>query len=126
MFQAGGYIPVMTAMLRPLTAFLMAFALLLMGQGAAVARGLPGPDGSIVICTGSGPVVIFVDAQGEPAAPPHICPDCALSLIQVGHDAALTWRAPEVASCGWCFVARDSADDRQTFTAQARDPPRAA
>jgi hypothetical protein len=124
--QAGGYIAVMIAMLRPFTAFLMTLALLLMGQGAAAARGLPGPDGSIVICTGSGPVVIFVNAEGEPAAPPHICPDCALSLIQAAHDASLTLCAPLAASGALCIIPRDMAADRKPVTAQACDPPRAA
>lgn len=51
------------------------------GQGMAVARAAPGPAGQIELCTGTGPVMVYVDENGEPVGAPHICPDYALSLI---------------------------------------------
>lgn len=42
------------------------------GQGASVATG------QMVICTGTGTLTVYVDAQGQPTAAPHICPDCVL------------------------------------------------
>jgi hypothetical protein len=48
----------------------------------AVARGMPGPSGQIQICTGHGPVMVYVDETGAPSGPPVLCPDGALSLIQ--------------------------------------------
>ncbi len=77
----------MTPVARISTAFLLAFMLAFTAQSMAVARGMPGPDGTLVICTGSGPVMIYLDADGHPVKPPHICPDAALSLIQTGFDA---------------------------------------
>lgn len=55
----------------------------LTGQAMAVARGASGPTGQIELCTGSGPVMVYVDESGAPVGPPHICPDFALSLILV-------------------------------------------
>lgn len=55
--------------------------IVLTGQAMAVARGASGPAGQIELCTGSGPVMVYVDEAGEPVGPPHICPDFALSLI---------------------------------------------
>jgi hypothetical protein len=53
----------------------------LTGQGMAMARTAPGPMGQVELCTGSGPVMVYLDETGAPVAPPHICPDYALSLI---------------------------------------------
>lgn len=49
-----------------------------------MARGQPGPAGAMVICAGTGAVVVPVDADGNPAGPRHYCPDCALSLLETG------------------------------------------
>ena len=35
----------------------------------------------MVICTGSGPLMVYVDADGNPVQAPHICPDCVLNLL---------------------------------------------
>ena len=46
----------------------------------AVARGAPPPAGVVVICTGDGLQRVAVDTQGNPAGPPHACPDCLLAF----------------------------------------------
>ena len=46
----------------------------------AVARGAPPHAGVMVICTGDGVERVAVDARGQPAAPPHVCPDCLLAF----------------------------------------------
>ncbi|MFC6686432.1 hypothetical protein [Jhaorihella thermophila] len=63
--------------------FALALALLLVvtGQALAMARGNAGAAGQIVLCTGTGPVIVFVDEDGQPIQPPHYCPDFALHLI---------------------------------------------
>ena len=76
----------MKAVLRPYLALILALLLALTGQSMAVARGMPGASGEIVLCTGTGPVSVLVDEDGQPVGPSHICPDCALSLIAF-HDA---------------------------------------
>lgn len=66
--------------LRSLSTLLLALMLALTGQGMAVARGASAATGQIVLCTGAGPVAIYVDAQGKPTTAPHICPDSALNV----------------------------------------------
>lgn len=50
-------------------------------QSAAIARAMPDPSGQMVICTGTGPVMVDTDQDGNPISAPHICPDFALSLL---------------------------------------------
>jgi len=108
---------------RSLLALALALVLVLTGQGMAVARGMSGPDGTMVICTGAGPVTVYVDADGTPMAPPHICPDCALSLIQtgVGGDPALY--RPGAVTVWRVALPQIRARGQMAVTAQARGPP---
>ncbi|SFR18533.1 hypothetical protein [Poseidonocella sedimentorum] len=66
-------------------ALLLALLLSLTSHHYATARTTPGPVGTIVLCTGSGTVTVPVDADGQPTAPRHLCPDCA--LVYVGQIA---------------------------------------
>ncbi|WP_233421984.1 hypothetical protein [Ruegeria profundi] len=61
----------------------MAISLLviLTGQGVAASRGMDGPVGQMVLCTSTGPVVVYMDASGQPTRPAHFCPDYALALL---------------------------------------------
>ena len=49
------------------------------GQTMATARGTSAATGQMVICTGQGPVTVYIDAEGQPTAASHLCPDCILS-----------------------------------------------
>lgn len=69
--------------LRPFFAIFFALILAVTGQSMAVARGASDPAGQMVLCTGNGPVTVYMDADGNPAAAPHMCPDCLAS----GFDA---------------------------------------
>lgn len=77
----------MNAGMRIWLAVSLALMLSLTSQAMAVMRGTPGPAGEIVLCTGSGPISVQVDENGQPVGKPHICPDCALSLFAL--DAGL-------------------------------------
>lgn len=59
----------------------LVFLLALTGQGMAVARGAGGPSGTLELCTGTGPVMVYLDENGAPIGPPFICPDWALTLL---------------------------------------------
>jgi len=59
----------------------LALLLVATGQGVAIARGMPGPAGQMVICTGTGPVMIIVDATGQPTGHAQYCPEAAQSLL---------------------------------------------
>lgn len=75
---------------RTYLAIALALMLALTGQSMAVARAASGPAGEMVLCTGTGPALVYVDENGAPTGAPHICPDCALTLL-------LALDAPEMA-----------------------------
>jgi len=67
--------------LRTHLALSLSLLLVLTSQTMATARGSPTPVGQAILCTGSGPVAILVDAEGQPTGQTHICPDCAFSIL---------------------------------------------
>lgn len=69
------------AMTRLIGSLFLALMLALTSQSMAVARGASAAVGQMVLCTGSGPLAIYVDAQGQPTEAPHICPDSALNVL---------------------------------------------
>jgi len=71
----------MTSLLRTYLAISLALMLALTGQSMAVARGSTGPAGQMMLCTGTGPVAVYVDETGAPVGPPAFCPDCALTHL---------------------------------------------
>ena len=77
----------------------------------------------MVLCTGTGPLTVSVDENGQPTGPAHICPDCALSLFD------LCVGAPQmpVRPMGMGIAIRiDEAglpDPVQVIPAAARGPP---
>lgn len=77
----------MKRLIRAYLGIALALMLALTGQSMAVARGATGPAGQMVLCTGTGPVSVLVDENGQPTGPPHYCPDCVLSLL----DAAVPY-----------------------------------
>ena len=94
--------------------------------GRAEARTRPLPAGMATLCTGTGPVMVHVDKDGQPVGPPVLCPDFALSLLQaVALQPVLPappglwhrWR-PEAAP------ARSAPSE--VILSSVRDPPRAA
>ena len=65
-----------TALLLSTSLSVLACILILSGQGMAVARGSAPASGEMVLCIGAGSYTVFVDGQGRPTAPPHLCQDC--------------------------------------------------
>ncbi|MGR3507073.1 MAG: hypothetical protein ACU0B7_14525 [Paracoccaceae bacterium] len=113
----------MTCRFRPFFAIALALLLVLTAQSMAAARGMSGVSGSVVLCTGTGPVTILTDADGQPVGPAHICPDCTLSLIvALAGDAPLVLhpigRAEALKAVGRSVLLHRIA---QPFS--ARDPP---
>lgn len=60
---------------------MLALMLALTSQSMAVARGASAATGQMVLCTGTGPVAVYMDADGQPTSAPHICPDSALNVV---------------------------------------------
>ncbi len=72
-------------MSRPLSilhSLVLCCLLVLTGQALAIARGAPLPMGQVELCTGTGPVMVSIGADGAPISPPHYCPEGVLSLLQ--------------------------------------------
>ncbi len=62
--------------------FSLALLIAVTSQQMAMARGMArDASGQVILCTGQGVVTVTLDAQGEPMGPVHICPDCALTLM---------------------------------------------
>ncbi|WP_240931831.1 hypothetical protein [Parasedimentitalea denitrificans] len=80
-----------------LTLFLV-LAVTLTAHSAGAMRGMRDATGQVVICSGTGPVVIYVDADGQPARAPGNCPDCitlGLDLSVVPEQVALAMPRPK-------------------------------
>lgn len=69
--------------LRPRITSLLIAVLVLTGHSMAVSRGMPATSGFMELCTGTGPVMTPMDANGNPTGPSHICPEFSLSLMDV-------------------------------------------
>jgi hypothetical protein len=71
-------------MMRPCRSSLSVLLALLVAVTAVhvgAMRGHAKAAGSIVLCTGAGPVSIAVDAEGAPVGYGHVCPDCVMSVL---------------------------------------------
>ncbi|CUH47296.1 hypothetical protein [Ruegeria atlantica] len=71
----------MKPVLNKVLPFVLSLLVVLTGQGIAASRGVDRAVGHMVLCTGSGPVVVYMDAEGQPTKAPHFCPDYALNLL---------------------------------------------
>lgn len=88
--------PEMKAVVRIFLALTLSLVLVLTGQSLAQSRGVTMAQGQVEICTGSGPVMVYVDADGQPTQAPHYCPDFALTLLSALAVADITApRAPD-------------------------------
>ncbi|KIC12316.1 hypothetical protein RA19_03540 [Leisingera sp. ANG-M1] len=71
----------MRTALRRYLGLILALAVALTAHNAAALQGSRDAAGQMVICTGTGPVVVYVDSEGQPTKPPHNCPDCVMHLL---------------------------------------------
>lgn len=71
----------MARFLRITLALMLALVVTLTGHASASVKGSRDATGQMVICVGSGPVAIYVDADGQPTEAPHYCPDCVMHLL---------------------------------------------
>ena len=89
----------MRALSRHILGYMLGLLIVVTGQAAAVAHAAPGPMGQIELCTGAGPVMVYLDEDGQPTGPPVYCPDFALSLILALADQPVI--------CGLCRAGMD-------------------
>ncbi|UWQ92788.1 hypothetical protein QEZ52_08660 [Aliisedimentitalea scapharcae] len=67
--------------LAQILALTLTLSLVATGHSAASMRTMSDATGQMVICTGTGPEIVYVDAEGQPTSPPHICPECVQNLM---------------------------------------------
>lgn len=113
----------MRQLVLTLPRLLLVLLLILTGQSMAVARGASGPAGQMILCTGTGPVQVFVDEEGQPTAPPRYCPDCALTLLDHVAPALAVARKVELSGRIDPVTATTQASETIVPRAIARAPP---
>ncbi|WP_319825668.1 hypothetical protein [Thalassovita sp.] len=115
----------MTKLLRTYLGISLALMLALTGQSMAVARGTPSAAGQIILCTGTGPIAVLVDENGQPVGKPHICPDCALSVFAALGDEPPQIMRPEGRAIALRIETGFHKAAGQPIPAKARGPPSA-
>lgn len=116
--------PEMTNLVRTYLAVSLALMLALTGQSLAVARGTTGPADQIALCTGTGPVMVYVDENGTPTGPPVLCPDFALNLLAAVALPDFTTLPDTAKPSVLAIHATMVRDVRSRHRAMARAPPR--
>ncbi|EDZ46884.1 conserved hypothetical protein [Rhodobacterales bacterium Y4I] len=101
----------------------LALTVTLTAHSAAARQGERDAAGQMVICTGTGPVTIYVDSEGQPVKPPHHCPDCVVHVLDAVTQPAGLVLPVEV--CGTVTAGRQAvpASVQQILRATARAPP---
>lgn len=110
-------------LLRRYLASLTIAALVLTGHSMAQARTMASPTGEIVLCTGTGPITVLVDENGQPTGRAHVCPDCALSLFADIHAPVQVPGQIETHGERVAFAYILEAPRLRTLRATARGPP---
>lgn len=88
--------------IRPYLAVALGLLMVLTSQSLAVARASSAPAGQMTLCAGTGPVMVYVDQNGEPSGAPHFCPEGALSLIVAvaAPETVMQWMRRETRMSG--------------------------
>lgn len=68
---------------RAYLAVFLALTVLLTAHSAAAMRAARDATGQLVLCTSSGPVSVYVDAEGQPTDAPHVCPECLIHVFSM-------------------------------------------
>ncbi len=113
----------MTVRLRAYVSAILVGVLVLTGHSMAIARGMPGVAGYAEYCIGESPVMVPVDAEGNPTGAPHLCPDFSASLL-AGIFAETAPTGFDWAQGGMLRVARGTLTEVIRFVpTSARAPP---
>lgn len=108
---------------RTYLAIALSLSLALTGLYAAQMRAAPDATGQIVLCTGTGPVTVYVDDEGQPTRPPHHCPDCVIHLLVALEGPEQQRLAPQAPDRAPAPAAANAPMAQTTARATARGPP---
>ncbi|AFO92101.1 hypothetical protein D1822_11820 [Phaeobacter inhibens] len=62
----------------------LALTVLMALTGISAQAGMRDAAGQMVICTGTGPVMVYIDSDGQPVSPPMECPECLTFVSDLG------------------------------------------
>ncbi|UWR63469.1 hypothetical protein K4L02_11945 [Phaeobacter inhibens] len=62
----------------------LALIVLMALTGISAQAGMRDAAGQMVICTGTGPVMVYIDSDGQPVSPPMECPECLTFVADLG------------------------------------------
>ncbi|WP_425043479.1 hypothetical protein [Primorskyibacter sp. S87] len=110
-------------MLRITLGLFLGLSVSLTGLAVASTRGLDQSLGQVELCTGSGPVIVYLDEDGQPAAPPHYCPEFALNLLAALDVPTITTEAVSARLIPVVIPVVLSLTGRDVIRASARGPP---
>lgn len=110
-------------MARHITAFLLVLVVGFTSVQLAAARGQPPAVGTLVICTGSGPMHILVDENGVPTGGVMICPDYAMAFFADVSFAVPGVHRVDVWRDMWQSTGHAASVEWGATPANARGPP---
>nr|WP_096789541.1 DUF2946 family protein [Phaeobacter piscinae] len=67
----------------------LALIVLMALTGVSAQAGMRDATGQMVICTGTGPVMVYIDSDGQPVSPPMDCPECLTFVADLGLPLAV-------------------------------------
>ncbi|MBT8152617.1 hypothetical protein KMP13_01635 [Epibacterium ulvae] len=102
----------------------LACTLILQGQSAAARVTMTDAAGQIVICTGTGPMTVYVDADGQPVDAPVPCPDCLILSVVALLTSAQVVSPPSALSSGTTLPDQDLRVAGTQISPSARAPPK--
>ncbi|MFA8387205.1 MAG: hypothetical protein ACEPO2_16405 [Pelagibaca sp.] len=113
----------MTSLLRHLTSLGLALLIAFTSVQFAAARGQSPAVGTMEICTGTGPIHILVDENGEPTGGVMICPDYAMAFYADVLSAVPDLQQVALWQDIWLPSVAVGAHSAAPRAAQARGPP---
>lgn len=107
-----------------LATLLLALIIALSSVTMAAARHQPRAVGMTALCTGSGFVMLALDAKGNPAGPMLPCPDCTPALgALVDQPAAVSGAPLHLVPLEWRAAGRSVPPAGAPTDTDARGPP---
>ncbi len=116
----------MTHWMRKTLTWLTVLTLVLTGHAMAVAHGMPGSSGYAELCIGQEPVMVAVDAEGNPTGESNICPEFGLSLLNLVAPAATALPVPDAKAQKAVILEELASPVVRIIKGSARAPPMAA
>lgn len=110
--------------LKPLISFFACCVLIAAAFGASLVHVMKTPVDQVVICVGSGSIVVSVDEDGQPVAPKPICPECIVAFADLAQVDPCSMPMHTLAKATMQWSVADLVSVPHVRKAEARGPPR--